>query len=875
MTELAKTYEPQNYEAAIYQRWLDSGFFNPDNLPLPAEAPSYTIVLPPPNITDKLHLGHAAMLAIEDLLIRYHRARGYRTLWLPGTDHAAIATQNVVEKLLYQTEGKTRHDYGREEFLRRVWEFVEPTRETILHQIKKMGASLDWSRMAFTMDEPRQKAVRTMFKQMYDEGAIYRGERVVNWCPRCQSTLSDDEVEYKEQPTELYTFKYSADFPIAIATTRPETKLGDTAVAVNPQDERYQQYVGQTYQVDFCGQPLTIKIIADRSVDMAFGTGAVGVTPAHSMTDWQFKEKHDLAVVKVITPDGLMADNLGRFSNLSVPEARQLVVDELKQQNLLIKQETITNNLSICYRCGTAIEPLPSKQWFIGVDQPLERLGGQSLKQAAMTAVEQGQTKFVPERFQKRYLDWMANLHDWCISRQIWFGHQVPVWYRGEETVVSEVAPSSSGWQQDPDTLDTWFSSGMWTFSTLGWPDNLVNGQKIGDLARFHPTQVLETGYDILTLWVSRMMMMTIFALGEVPFADVYMHGLVLDEHGKKMSKSKGNGLDPLDMINLYGTDAVRLSLLIGITPGNDCRLGADKIASYRNFVNKLWNIGRYILSVLPEQTVFVQNNIDLTQTTLADRWILSRFDKLIEIVGQRISHYEFSLAGEALRDFTWNDLADWYLEISKIEPTSQKANILAYILKNLLILWQPFIPFVTEVLWQQLGIAEPLLIAKWPEPLAGDWSGAESFTTTQQLITEIRNLRSNQQIAPSQKLSALIVAGQQVEVLNNQLDLLKKLRTGLDQVEIVATGLVPENSLAGACGGLSFYLFGEINQAGAQEKIIKKIAELSSAIEQLNARLTNPEFIAKAPEKIILAEKQKLAGWQAEVATLSQQINK
>lgn len=469
----------------------------------------------------------------------------------------------------------------------------------------------------------------------------------------------------------------------------------------------------------------------------------------------------------------------------------------------------------------------------------------------------------------------MANLHDWCISRQIWFGHQIPVWYKDEEIVVGEVAPSGSGWRQDPDTLDTWFSSGMWTFSTLGWPDNLVNGQKNGDLGRFHPTQVLETGYDILTLWVSRMMMMTIFALGEVPFTDVYLHGLVLDEHGKKMSKSKGNGLDPLDMIELYGTDAVRLSLLIGITPGNDCRLGADKIASYRNFVNKLWNIGRYILSTLPDQAVFVQNNIDLSQTTLADRWILSRFDKLIETVSQRISHYEFSLAGEALRDFTWNDLADWYLEISKMEPTSQKANILGYIFKNLLILWQPFIPFVSEVLWQQLGIDQSLLIAKWPKPLNNDWSEADEFSTVQQLITEIRNLRSNHQIAPSQKLSALIIAGQQAEILNSQIDLLMKLRTGLDQVEVVVTGQAPIDSLAGACGQLSFYLSGQIDQTGAKEKTIKKIAELTAAIKQLSARLDNPEFIAKAPEKIILAEKNKLAGWQAELATLNQQITK
>ncbi|HQB50782.1 MAG TPA: valine--tRNA ligase [bacterium] len=871
MTELAKAYEPKNYEEAIYQQWLDSGFFNPDNLPFPAEAPSYTIVLPPPNITDKLHLGHAAMLAIEDLLIRYHRAQGERTLWLPGTDHAAIATQNVVEKKLYQTEGKTRHDYGREEFLRRVWQFVGSTQATILHQIKKMGASLDWSRLAFTMDDERQKAVRTMFKQMYEDGAIYRGERIVNWCPRCQSTLADDEVEYKEQPTELYTFKYSADFPIAIATTRPETKLGDTAVAVNPQDERYQKYIGQTYRLDFCGQPLTIKIIADWTVDASFGTGAVGVTPAHSMTDWQFKEKHDLEIIKVITPDGLMADNLGRFSGLPVSEARQLVVEELEKRGLMISRETITHNLSVCYRCGTAIEPLPSEQWFVSVDQPLARLGGKSLKQAALEVVEKGEIHFVSERFERSYLDWMKGLHDWCISRQIWFGHQIPVWYRGAEVFVGETAPEGNDWQQDPDTLDTWFSSGMWTFSTLGWPDNFISGQKTGDLAKFHPHQVIETGYDILPLWVSRMIMMSLYGVGEVPFRDVYLHGLVLDEHGKKMSKSKGNGLDPLDMIELYGTDAVRLSLLIGITPGNDCRLGADKIASYRNFVNKLWNIGRYILSLLPDKTVYVHNNLDLSQTTLADKWILGRFNELIKTVGQRIDNYEFSLAGEALRDFTWNDLADWYLEVSKIEASSQKANVLGYIFKNLLILWQPFIPFVTEVLWQQLEINEPLIIAQWPQPLTDDFQVGVDFALVQDLIVEIRNLRSSQQIAPSQKLSALIVAGAKADLLAEQIELIKRLKTGLDNVEIVAEAAAPEKSLAGVCGSISFYLMGEIEASDAQEKNEKKIGELAIAISNLEQRLANPEFTLKAPTKVVEMERQKLANWQAELKALQQ----
>ena len=874
MSELAPTYDAKKYEAAIYQRWVASGLFNPDNLSLPPTAPNYTIVLPPPNITDKLHLGHAAMLAIEDVLIRYHRANGYRSLWLPGTDHAAIATQNVVEKMLYKQEGKTRYDYGRTEFLRRVWQFALPIQTTILEQIKKMGASLDWSRLAFTMDEPRQKAVRHMFVEMYNEGVIYRGERVVNWCPRCQSTLADDEVDYREQVAKLYTFKYSPDFPIPIATTRPETKLGDTAVAVHPQDERYQQYIGQTYSLNFCGQPLTLKIIADRSVDRNFGTGAVGVTPAHSLSDWQLAEKYDLPMVKVIDTDGLLGHNLGQFSGLSTLAVRELIVAELKKQGLLIKEEAVTNNLSVCYRCGTPIEPLPSKQWFVSVDKPLDRLGGRSLKTAAYEVAENGQIKFIPQRFTKRYLEWMDNLHDWCISRQIWFGHQIPVWYRGDEVLVSETAPTESGWTQDPDTLDTWFSSGMWTFSTLGWPDNWQKGQKLGDLARFHPTQVLETGYDILTLWVSRMIMMSLFALGEVPFYEVYLHGLVLDEQGHKMSKSKGNGLDPVAMIELYGADAVRLSLLIGVTPGNDCRLGTSKIESCRNLVNKLWNIGRYILSIVPNKAVFVQNNLDLSQTTLADRWILRQFNNLIFAVSNYLEHYEFSLASEALRDFTWHDLADWYLEISKIETSKEKFNILAYLFKNLLILWQPFMPFVAEVLWDELAIEDNLLIAPWPQPEDMNRQEKLDFTLVQNLVVEIRNIRSLNHISPTQKMKATIVAGPLAEALKQETEIIKNLRTGLEAVTIVASGSIPVSSLSGAVGPLSFYLEGQEMSAVNQEQLERKIQELAAAIDNLNRRLHDPEFLSKAPEHITTKEKNKLMSWQAELEALRQQLN-
>lgn len=875
MSELAPTYDAKKYEAAIYQRWIASGLFNPDNLSLPPTAPNYTIVLPPPNITDKLHLGHAAMLAIEDVLVRYHRARGYRSLWLPGTDHAAIATQNVVEKMLYKQEGKTRYDYGRTEFLRRVWQFALPIQTTILEQIKKMGASLDWSRLAFTMDEPRQKAVRHMFVEMYNEGVIYQGERVVNWCPRCQTTLADDEVDYREQAAKLYTFKYSPDFPIPIATTRPETKLGDTAVAVHPQDERYKQYIGQIYSLDFCGQPLTLKIIADRSVDRNFGTGAVGVTPAHSLSDWQLAEKYNLPMVKVIDNDGLLKDNLGPFSNLSTLAARELIVAELKKLGLLIKEETVINNLSVCYRCGTPIEPLPSKQWFVSVDKPLARLNGHSLKTAAYEVVKNGQIKFTPQRFTKRYLEWMDNLHDWCISRQIWFGHQIPVWYRGDEILVSETAPTEAGWTQDPDTLDTWFSSGMWTFSTLGWPDNWQAGQKSGDLARFHPTQVLETGYDILTLWVSRMIMMSLLALGEVPFYEVYLHGLVLDEQGQKMSKSKGNGLDPVAMIELYGADAVRLSLLMGVTPGNDCRLGTSKIASCRNLVNKLWNIGRYILSIMPNKAVFVQNNLDLSSTTLADRWILGRFNNLVSTVSNYIEHYEFSLASEALRDFTWHDLADWYLEISKIETSKEKFNILAYIFKNLLILWQPFMPFVAEVLWDELGVEDNLLIAPWPEPREMNSQEELDFTLVQNLIIEIRNIRSLNHISPAQKMTATIIAGKLTEALKQEAAIIKNLRTGLETVTIVASGSVPASSLSGAVGPLSFYLEGQETSLVNREQLERKIQELSVAIDNLHRRLHDPEFLSKAPEHIIIKEKNKLTSWQAELEAWRQQLNK
>ena len=868
-TELAKAYAPQENENEIYRLWENSGFFNPDNALLPETAETYTIILPPPNITAKLHIGHSTMLAIEDLLVRYHRMNGYRTLWVPGTDHAAIATQMVVEKKIFEETGQTRHDLGKEALLEKIWEFLRNTQSEILGQMRKIGASLDWSREAFTLDEPRRKAVNRLFVEMYEEGVIYRGERIVNWCPHCQSTLADDEVEYSEQTTKLYTFKYAPDFPIAISTTRPETKLGDTAVAVNPKDERYKKYLGQEFNLNFVGQKLTLKVIADRNVDPDFGTGALGVTPAHSMIDWQMAQENNLPIIKVINEQGLIREEFGDYSGLDVLAAREKIVTELEAAGLLIKEEEINHNISTCYRCDTPIEPLPSKQWFISVDRPLPRLGNQSLKEKALAAAQNGSLKFVPERFNKRYQDWMTNLHDWCISRQIWFGHPIPVWYRGEEVYCGFAVPEGDGWFQDSDTLDTWFSSGMWTFSTLGWPDNYQNGKKIGDLARFHPTQVLETGYEILTLWVSRMVMMSFFTLGELPFETVYLHGTILDEHGKKMSKSKGNGVDPLLAIADYGADALRLSLLMGSTPGNDSRYSADRVAAKRNFINKLWNIARYILSqpgvAEAEMTTWPEAE------TLADRWILAELSSTINEVRQRLDNFEFSLAAETLTEFTRDKLADWYLEIAKIE--GGKTKILNYLLTAILRLWHPFIPFVTEKIWQsfQPGI---LMVEQWPsfEPVA-DEEAKTILVFWRDLIVAIRNARSANKIAPGRQLTAVAFSSKNKNNLALGINIITKLKTGLSSLTLVDEDPKPENSVAIVVQDTIVYLLEAIDPEKEAARIAKEQANLEKLITNLTARLTNEEFISRAPANIVAQEQAKLAGYQAELDKLKETI--
>jgi valyl-tRNA synthetase len=854
--ELDKAYNPGENEDKIYKKWEESGYFNPDNLNLDENAPSYTIVLPPPNITAKLHIGHSCMLAIEDLLIRYRRMAGYRALWLPGTDHAAIATQMVVEKKIFQETGKTRHDLGREKLLEEIWKFLRSTQATILHQTKKMGSSLDWSREAFTFDEDRQRAVNRMFVDMYKEGVIYRGERIVNWCPHCHSTLADDEVEYKEQQAKLYTFKYSSDFPISISTTRPETKLGDTAVAVSSKDERYKKYIGQEYKVNFCGQALNIKIIADRNVESEYGTGALGVTPAHSMVDWQMAQSNNLPVIKVINEDGLIHEGFGKYSGLTAVEVRKQIVEELKAQNLMGKEEDITNNLSVCYRCDTPIEPMPSKQWFVSVDKKLERLGGKSLKEKALEAAQTKKITFIPERFDKRYQDWMENLHDWCISRQIWFGHSIPVWYKGDEIYCGETAPEGDGWIKDADTLDTWFSSGMWTFSTLGWPDTYKNGVKTGDLVKFHPTQILETGYEILTLWVSRMVMMSFFALGEIPFEKVYLHGTILDAKGKKMSKSKGNGVDPLDVINEYGADALRLSLLMGATPGNDSRYSAEKIESKRNFINKLWNISRFILSSADAKYFSTSAAKIPLAKTLADKWILGEMNNLIKSVTKRLDDFEFSLAAEELNEFTWNKLADWYLEMAKIEK--DKDAILIYLLKNILILWHPFIPYVTETIWDSFN-DDILMITAWPKAQGELETDNSEIILIQDIVVAIRNARSANKIEPAKKLAAVIYGHNLTSVIETQIEVIKNLKTGLASLEVKETGNNLDKAIMIPVGKVEIYLIGAIDEVKEKERLTKEKINLEKVIARQEQKLGNADFISRAPEKIVAAEKEKL----------------
>jgi valyl-tRNA synthetase len=721
-------FKPEEHEERLYQMWNDSGYFNPDNCVkdgiTDADAETFSIVLPPPNVTGTLHMGHAAMLAIEDILVRYHRMRGKRTLWIPGTDSAAVATSEKVEKEMYKKEKLTRHDLGREKFLERVQDFAEASKTTIITQTKKMGSSLDWSRYAYTLDEQRYEAVMEAFIRMYDDGLIYRGARTVNWDPKMQTTISDDEVEYVEQKDPFYYFKYG---PFTIGTVRPETKFGDKYVVMHPDDERYKEYEhGQQIEVEWINGPITATIIKDEAADPEMGTGVMTITPWHSAVDFEIAERHNLDVEQVIDERGLLLPVAGEFAGQHIKKARPLIIEKMREKGLIEKvDEDYVHNVATNSRGGGMIEPQIKLQWWIDVNKeftmgPSTIPGVQegdtvTLKKLMIAAVEQQGVTILPERFERVYYNWINNLHDWCISRQIWYGHRIPAWFKGGEVKVQKESPGD-GWEQDPDTLDTWFSSGLWTVSTLGWPNETT------DLKNFHPTSVLETGYDILFFWVARMILMTTYLRGEVPFKNVYLHGLVRDNKGKKMSKSLGNIIDPLDMIEKFGADATRLSLIVGAAPGNDMPLSEDKIRAYKKFGNKIWNISRFCLTSIADADFSTD-----PQYSARDMEIIAELkSKIAEVTGD-IEKFSLYLAAEKAYHYVWHDLADKVLEESKPILNGDDANAkLArqHVLKECLVaslkMLHPFMPYVTETIWQhapqEIKDYDILMVAKWPQ---------------------------------------------------------------------------------------------------------------------------------------------------------------
>ncbi len=707
-----KPYDPQTVETALYKTWIDSGYFNPDKLPERHQKP-FSIVLPPPNVTGTLHIGHASMLVIEDILVRYKRMQGFKTLWLPGTDHAAIATQSKVETEIYKKEGKRRQDLGREELIKRVEAFAQASHDTITNQIQSMGASVDWSREAYTLDTQRGTAVFEAFKRMYDDKLIYQGHRIVNWDTKGQTTISDDEIVYTEEKTKFYYFKYG---PFTIGTARPETKFGDKYVVMHPDDTRYGQYKhGDVIDLEWINGPMKATIIKDTSIDMAFGTGVMTITPWHSAVDFDIAERYKLDKEQIIDKFGKLLPIAGEFAGMKITDARPKIVEKLRAKGLVEKEEDYTHNIATAERTGGIIEPQIMNQWFVDVNKKIPARDNKSLKELMLEVLVPGKNhiEFIPDRFGKVYENWISNLRDWCISRQIWFGHRIPVWYKDAEQKVSLTSPGE-GWVQDEDTLDTWFSSGLWTFSTLGWPE------KTKDLATYHPTMVLETGYDIIFFWVARMILMSQYILGTKPFDTVYLHGLVRDSQGRKMSKSLGNIIDPLDMAKKYGTDAVRMSLIVGTGPGNDTKMSEDKIRAYKNFANKLWNITRFVLSATEGEKL----EVDFAAFSADDTKLIAERTTLFTEITKEMEEYKYYLVAEKLYAYTWHEFADIILENSKEilangSDTDKKSRkqFLLHTLSHILKALHPFVPFVTEEIWKDMPIADKklLIIETWP----------------------------------------------------------------------------------------------------------------------------------------------------------------
>ncbi|MFA5995598.1 MAG: valine--tRNA ligase [Patescibacteria group bacterium] len=848
---LPKAYNAQDYEDKIYKQWEASGYFNPDNLPGNGEP--FSLLFPPPNVTGVLHLGHALENALMDTQIRYQRMLGKKALLLPGTDHSAVATQARVEKNL-QAQGikHPRTEYGREKLVSIIRDFAEQSKSTILNQIKKLGTSCDWSRLAYTFDEQRSRAVNELFVRMYRDGLVYKGYRVINWSVKGQSTCSDDELVYVEQTTKLYTFKYSKDFPIAIATTRPETKLGDTAVAVHPNDERYQQYIGKEYTINIgAAKPLVIKIIADDTVDMNYGTGAVGVTPAHSMADYDMYLKHpDIGLIQVISEDGCMTEQAGKaYQGLTALAAREKLVAWLKDNNLIIKEEELVHSVGTSDRFSDVVEVIPKEQWFVNVNKIIPGKN-KTLKDLMREAA--AKIKITPERFEKTYLRWIENLRDWCISRQIWWGHRIPAWYKDKEVYVGIKAPLEQGWQQDEDTLDTWFSSGTWTFSTLGWP------KQTADLKKFHPISWMQMGHEIIFFWMARMILMTTYALDSIPFKEVYIHGMLRDKQGRKFSKSLGNGINPLDVIKQYGADALRLSLLKGITPGNDSKFYEEKVEDSRNFVNKVWNVARYVTTSPSIPPLKGEGG-----EAIADSWIESKLNRLIQEINNYFEHYQYSLAAEKIYEFLWHDFADWYIEITKFQPNPV---LTKQVLETTLKLLHPFIPFVTEVLWSELHPGKLLMIETWPQADATKINPTieKQFADIQDIVTQIRDLRAKYNIAYSTKITLFTkkpVSGTK-DIIEHLTKVVISEGSGMGKVQLINDAYE-----------FTLDLQSVIDVPKYQAQLKKEIVELKKYVVSLNQKLNTPEFISKAPARIIEVEQKKLADKKAILEKLEKSL--
>lgn len=868
--ELAKTYDPQEVEDRIYDFWLNGGYFHATVDP---EKKPYTIVIPPPNITGQLHMGHAMDETLQDILIRWRRMQGYSALWLPGTDHASIATEAKIVEAMRQ-EGLTKEDLGREKFLERAWAWKEKYGGRIVEQLKKLGSSCDWERERFTMDEGCNKAVREVFVRLYNKGLIYRGERIINWCPHCKTSISDAEVEFAEKDGNFwhirYPFKDGSGY-LELATTRPETMLGDTAVAVHPDDPRYKDIVGKMLILPLVGRE--IPVIADTYVEQDFGTGVVKITPAHDPNDFEVGLRHNLEIINVMNDDGSINENGGKFAGMPGLEARKQIVKELEEQGFLVRIEPIKHNVGSCYRCHTVVEPRVSKQWFVKMEP---------LAKPAIECVRDGRVRFIPERMEKIYFNWMENIKDWCISRQLWWGHRIPAWYCEDcgETIVAMDAPhtcpkcGSGKLHQDEDTLDTWFSSALWPFSTLGWPDQTE------DLKYFYPTDTLVTGYDIIFFWVARMIFSGMEHMGEPPFKTVFIHGLIRDAQGRKMSKSLGNGIDPLEVIAQYGADALRFTLVTGNSPGNDLRFSQEKVEASRNFANKIWNASRFILMNIDGQDV--PNQLP-EKLALEDKWIVNQFNQVVKEVTDNLEHFEIGIAVQKLYDFLWDELCDWYIEIAKIrlqssdEEAAQTARqVLVWVMTGTLQLLHPFMPYITEEIWQSLPHeGESIMVSKWPvyEEAHCFQQAASDMQGIMDVIRAVRNRRSEMNVPPSRK-THLYIATAAEKVFQEGAPIIERLAFA-NGVEI----------------GPAFEIEGAVNivTSGAKayipmDELVDKKAELARLTKELESaqkqyattqqKLSNEKFLSKAPENVVEGVRQNAAKLKEHIALIQSSID-